>query len=209
VTDRARDIDDYVVSKLARDDFTIDTTGLPAIQVSRAQGKLLMILAEAVGARRILEVGTLGGYSAIWLARALRESGVLVTLELDPHLADVARMNIERAGFASRVSVRVGPALDTLRTLTAPFDLVFIDADKANNARYFARALELSRRGSLIVVDNVIRGGAVLEAASDDVNVKGTRELFDLVSREKRVVATAMQTTGEKGWDGFLLARVL
>ncbi len=201
-------VDDFIVTNLVADDFTIDAADLPAIQVSRAQGKLLMLLAQSVGARRILEVGTLAGYSAIWLARALPEGGELVTLEIDAHHADVAKKNIERAGFAKNVSVVVGPAIESLQHVKGPIDFAFIDADKANNPRYFARAVELARPGALVVVDNVVRGGKVIDAASDDANVKGTRELFETVSRDARVSATAIQTTGEKGWDGFLLARV-
>ncbi|HEX4517540.1 MAG TPA: O-methyltransferase [Polyangiaceae bacterium] len=201
-------VDDFIVANLVTDDFTIDAADLPAIQVSRAQGKLLMLLAQSVGARRILEVGTLAGYSAIWLARSLPDGGELVTLELDAHHADVAKKNIERAGFAKKVSVVVGPAIESLKSVKGPIDFAFIDADKANNPRYFARAVELARPGALVIVDNVVRGGKVIDAASDDANVKGTRELFETVSRDARVSATAIQTTGEKGWDGFLLARV-
>lgn len=202
-------VDDFIVASLVADDFTIDAADLPAIQVSRAQGKLLMLLAQSVGARRILEVGTLAGYSTIWLARALpKDDGELVTLEIDAHHADVATKNIERAGFAKNVSVVVGPAIESLKDAKGPIDFAFIDADKANNPRYFARAVELARPGALVVVDNVVRGGKVIDASSDDANVKGTRELFETVSRDARVSATAIQTTGEKGWDGFLLARV-
>jgi predicted O-methyltransferase YrrM len=201
-------VDDFIVTNLVTDDFAIDAADLPAIQVSRAQGKLLMLLAQSVGARRILEVGTLAGYSAIWLARALPEGGELVTCEIDAHHADVAKKNIERAGFAKKVSVVVGPAIESLKNVKGPIDFAFIDADKANNPRYFARAVELARPGALVIVDNVVRGGKVIDAASDDANVKGTRELFETVSRDARVSATATQTTGEKGWDGFLLARV-
>ena len=201
-------VDDFIVTSLVTDDFAIDAADLPAIQVSRAQGKLLMLLAQSVGARRILEVGTLAGYSAIWLARSLPSDGELVTLEIDAHHADVAKKNIARAGFAKNVSVVVGPALESLANVKGPIDFAFIDADKANNPRYFARAAELARPGALIVVDNVVRGGKVIDASSDDANVKGTRELFETVSRDARVSATAIQTTGEKGWDGFLLARV-
>ena len=201
-------VDDFIVANLVTDDFAIDAADLPAIQVSRAQGKLLMLLAQSVSARRILEVGTLAGYSAIWLARALPSDGDLVTLEIDAHHAGVAKKNIERAGFAKNVSIVVGPAIESLENVKGPIDFAFIDADKANNPRYFARAVELARPGALIVVDNVVRGGKVVDASSDDANVKGTRELFETVSRDARVSATAIQTTGEKGWDGFLLARV-
>ena len=201
-------VDDFIVTSLVTDDFTIDAADLPAIQVSRAQGKLLMILAQSIGARRILEVGTLAGYSTIWLARALPEDGELVTLEIDAHHADVAKKNIERAGFSKNVSVVTGPALESLKSVKGPIDFAFIDADKVNNPRYFSRAVELARPGALIVVDNVVRGGKVIDASSSDANVRGTRELFETVSLDARVSATAIQTTGEKGWDGFLLARV-
>ena len=201
-------VDDFIVTNLVTDDFTIDAADLPAIQVSRAHGKLLMLLAQSVGARRILEVGTLAGYSTIWLARALPSDGELVTLEIDPHHVDVAKKNIARAGFEKNVNIVVGPANASLKHVRGPFDFAFIDADKANNPRYFARAVELARPGALIVVDNVVRGGKVVDASSDDPNLKGTRELFETVSRDARVSATAIQTTGEKGWDGFLLARV-
>ena len=203
-----REVDDFIASHLLGDDFAIDSADLPAIQVSRPQGKLLMLLAQSVGARRILEIGTLAGYSTIWLARALPKDGELVTMELDAHHAAVARENIERAGFGKMVSVVVGPAIESLAKLQGPFDLAFIDADKANNPRYFARAVELARPGALVIVDNVVRGGKVLDASSDDPNIRGTRELFDAVQADERVSATAIQTTGEKGWDGFLLARV-
>lgn len=181
--------------------------GLPNIQVSAAQGKQLHLLARAIGARRILEVGTLGGYSTIWLARALPADGQLITCELDPHHAEVARVNLANAGVADRVDVRVGPALDTLPNLQGPFDLSFIDADKASNADYFKHALRMSRPGALIIVDNVVRGGRVLDAAGD-TNVQGVRRLVDTVAAEPRVSATTIQTVGAKGYDGFLLAVV-
>ena len=168
--------------------------GLPSIQVSASQGKLLHLLALAQGARRILEVGTLGGFSTLWLARALPADGHLVTLELEPHHAEVARGNFVRAGLAERIELHVGPALDTLAQLraerVAPFDFVFIDADKPNNLGYVQAALDLSRVGTLIVVDNVVRGMA------------------DWIRREPRLSATVIQTVGAKGYDGFLLARV-
>jgi predicted O-methyltransferase YrrM len=186
--------------------------GLPAINVAPNQGKLLALLAQSVGARRMLEVGTLGGYSAIWLARALPAGGTLVTLEADAHHADVARLNIARAGLSGQVDVRTGRALDTLPKLaaegTGPFDFCFIDADKASNADYFAWALKLARPGSLIVVDNVVRGGAVADPHSKDVNVQGVRRLVELIAHTPQVSATALQTVGSKGYDGFLLARV-
>ncbi|MFJ3792245.1 O-methyltransferase [Kitasatospora sp. NPDC090091] len=189
-----------------------DRAGLPHIAVAPNQGKLLHLLALTQGARRILEVGTLGGYSAIWLARALPADGRLITLEIDPRHAEVARGNLARAGLDAVAEVRIGPAADTLAELVAdgvePFDLVFIDADKQSNPEYFARALELTRPGSLIVVDNVVRGGAVADAASTDPAVTATRRLHDLIAAEPRVSATSVQTVGTKGYDGFTLARV-
>ena len=186
--------------------------GMPAIAVSPAQGKLLHLLARTLGARRILEVGTLGGYSAIWLARALPEGGRLVTLEIDPRHAEVARANLERAGLASKAEVRVGPALETLPLLAGegagPFDLSFIDADKASNADYLGWAIELSRDGSLIVIDNVVRGGTVADGASADANVRGVRRAMERLASDPRLDATALQTVGVKGYDGLAIARV-
>lgn len=183
--------------------------GLPGIAVSPVQGKLLNLLARMVGARRILEVGTLGGYSALWLARALPPQGRLVTLELDPHHAEVARANLERAGVADRVEVVVGPAIESLRGLPGdqPFDVVFIDADKPGNPAYFAEALRLTRPGSVLVVDNVVRQGRIV-THPDDPAVVGVLELLDLVAAEPRVDATALQTVGTKGHDGLLVALV-
>ncbi|MFF3069950.1 O-methyltransferase [Kitasatospora sp. NPDC057936] len=189
-----------------------DAAGLPHIAVAPNQGKLLHLLALTVGARRILEVGTLGGYSAIWLARALPADGTLITLEIDPKHAEVARGNLARAGLDKVAEVRLGSALDSLAVIGAeggePFDLVFIDADKVNNPAYFAWALKLTRPGSLIVVDNVVRGGAVADAASADSAVVATRRLHDVIAAEPRVTATSVQTVGSKGYDGFTLARV-
>ncbi|MFJ7909280.1 O-methyltransferase [Kitasatospora sp. NPDC096204] len=189
-----------------------DEAGLPKIAVAPNQGKLLHLLALTQGAKRILEVGTLGGYSAIWLARALPEDGTLLTLELDPRHAEVARRNLAAAGLAGTAEVRVGRAADSLAELVEqgvePFDLVFIDADKPSNPEYFRRALQLTRPGSLIIVDNVVRGGAVADAASTDPAVVGTRALHDLIAAEPRVDATSVQTVGSKGYDGFTLARV-
>lgn len=182
--------------------------GLPPIAVSAAQGKQLYLTALSIGAKRILEVGTLGGYSAIWMARALGTDGELVTLEIDAKHADVARANISRARPAAKVEIVVGPAIKSLPALTGPFDLAFIDADKESNADYFAHALRLSRKGSVIVVDNVVRGGAVTDP-NGNAQVQGVRRLFDLVAREKRVSATAIQTVGVKGHDGYLTAVVL
>jgi len=185
--------------------------GLPPIQVSASQGKFLQILALAQGARRILEVGTLGGYSALWLVRALGADGRLVTLEVEPRHAAVARDNFARAGVAHQIDLHVGPAIDTLAQFrsqrVAPFDLVFIDADKPNNLNYAQAALDLSRPGTLIVVDNVVRRGAIV-ADKQDAAAEGVRRLADWVGAEPRLRATVIQTVGNKGYDGFLLARV-
>lgn len=187
--------------------------GLPDIQVTAAEGKLLHLLARAIGARRILEIGTLGGYSTIWLARALPPDGRVVTLEVDPKHAEVARANVARAGLSHLVEVRLGAALDTLPTLAAdrgaPFDLVFVDADKKNIPAYFEWALRLTRAGSLIVVDNVVRRGAVVDASSEDADVQGVRRLIAQLATDARVSSTALQTVGSKGHDGFALALVL
>lgn len=212
MTDAAIAVDAYIAERLVPEDEALAAAAasdVPHIQVSRAQGKLLMLLARMMSAKRILEVGTLAGYSTIWLARGMAEDGELVTLEIDPKHAEIARANLERAGLASRVSVRLGPALETMATLQGTFDLVFIDADKTNNAHYFDRALALSHPGTVIVVDNVVRKGAVTDASSTDASVLGTRALFDRISSEPRVSATAIQTVGDKGWDGFAIARVI
>ena len=189
-----------------------EAAGLPPINVTPAQGRLLQLLAQTQGAKSILEVGTLGGYSTIWLARALPPGGRVLTLELNPGTAKVARANLARAGLDAIVEVRVGPALDSLRELCArkpaPFDLVFIDADKVNNPGYFRAALELTRSGSLIIVDNVVRDGEILDEHSHDASVRGTRELYAVMGAEPRVTATAIQTVGAKGYDGFAIARV-
>jgi predicted O-methyltransferase YrrM len=186
--------------------------GLPPISVSPTQGKLLHLLARSIGAARILEVGTLGGYSTIWLARALPPSGRLVTLEINPHHAAVARANLEGAGLADRVEVRVGPAAETLGVLegegSGPWDLVFIDADKPSNPVYFSWAMRMTRPGSLIVVDNVVREGAVADPASTDANVVGVRHLMEMMAAEPRIEATAVQTVGSKGYDGFAVGLV-
>lgn len=186
--------------------------GLPAIAVAPHEGKLLYILARAIGAKRILEIGTLGGYSTIWLARALPNEGRLITLEFDPKHADVARGNIARAGLSDRVEVRVGRALDTLPDIAAenagPFDLVFIDADKQGYVDYFDWSLQLSRRGTLIIADNVIRDGKVLDADTQDTLVQGVRHFNEVLAAEPRVIATAFQTVGAKGHDGMAIALV-
>jgi predicted O-methyltransferase YrrM len=186
--------------------------GLPPIAVSATHGKLLHLLARLVRAARILEVGTLGGYSAIWLARALVPGGRLVTLEVDPTHAEVARRNLARAGLNSVVEVRVGAALETLPALeherAGPFDLAFIDADKANNADYIEWAIRLGRPGTLIVIDNVVRNGSILDAAGADAAVRGTQRTYELIGAHPRLVATAIQTVGVKGYDGLLVALV-
>jgi len=212
-------VDRYLTELLVEPDPVLDAAlersmaaGLPAHQVSPTQGKLLELLARLQGARSILEIGTLGGYSAIWMARALPPGGRLVTLEAEPRHAEVARANLEHAGLADAVEVRVGPALETLAQLSSeaagPFDFVFIDADKPNTPRYFASALDLTRAGSLIVADNVVRAGAVADSASDDPRVQGVRALHERMGAEPRVRATAIQTVGSKGYDGFAIALV-
>ncbi|HEU4961257.1 MAG TPA: O-methyltransferase [Sphingomonas sp.] len=212
-------VDEYLADKLLDADPALDAAlaanaagGLPAIDVSAVQGKFLHLLALATGAERILEVGTLGGYSTIWLARALGGDGRIVTLELDPHHAEVARANVDRAGVGAKVDIRVGPAADTLAGMAAagegPFDLVFIDADKQGNATYLRYAIDLARPGTVIVVDNVVREGEVTDPASADPAVRGTRALFDALAAEPRVTATALQTVGTKKWDGFVMAVV-
>jgi len=187
--------------------------GMPTIEVSPQYGKLLYLLASAVGAQNILEIGTLGGYSTIWLARAAGPSGHVVTLEYEPAHADVARTNLKRAGVADRVEVIVGVALDTLPQLAArgdrvPFDLIFVDADKENNAAYVQWAVDLAAPGSIILVDNVIRAGRVLAPAADDNQAQGVVRMLEMISDHPRLEAAAIQTVGAKGWDGFLLARV-
>jgi predicted O-methyltransferase YrrM len=186
--------------------------GLPAIDVSPNEGKLLHLLARIQGAKRILEIGTLGGYSTIWLARALPPFGQLITLELDPKHAKVAAENIERAGLSSLVDIKVGSALESLARLhadkTEPFDLIFLDADKPNNPNYLEWALKLSRPGTLIIGDNVIRDGAILDAASTDASVTGTRTFLERLGSHPRLDATALQTVGSKGYDGFAVAIV-
>jgi predicted O-methyltransferase YrrM len=190
-----------------------NAAGLPAIQVAPNQGKLLHMLARMLGARSILEIGTLGGYSTIWLARALPPGGRVITLEVDEKHATVARENFERAGLSGTIELRLGAALDTLPRLAAerhdPFDLVFIDADKQNIPEYFEASLAMSRRGSLIIVDNVVREGAVIDSASPDVNVRGVRRLNERLAAEPRVSATVIQTVGGKGYDGLTLALVV
>ncbi|MFD8739456.1 O-methyltransferase [Streptomyces sp. NPDC059618] len=213
------DVDDHFTTLLAPADEVLtaalrdsDAAGLPPINVAPNQGKLLRLLAEIQGARRILEIGTLGGYSTIWLGRALPADGRLVTLEYDPRHAEVARANLARAGLDEIAEVRVGPALESLPKLAdenpEPFDFVFIDADKVNNPRYVEWAVRLTRPGAVIVLDNVVRGGAVTDAESTDPSVVGTRAALDLFASHPRLDGTAVQTVGSKGYDGFALARV-
>lgn len=210
-------VDEYFTRLMLPPDPVLDATqrsaadaGLPAISVSATQGKFLHLLARIAGARRILEIGTLAGYSTIWLARALPKEGRVVTLEFDPAHAEVARANIARAGFAGIVDIRVGAALETLPSLAAeaPFDLVFIDADKPSTPDYFRWALKLSRPASVIVVDNVVRNGDIIDASGKNQDVEGMRRFFDLLAAEPRVTGTAVQTVGAKGYDGFAIAVV-
>jgi predicted O-methyltransferase YrrM len=210
-------VDRYFEASLVPGDPALDeaiaanqSEGLPAHDVSRMQGKLLQLLATMGRARHVLEIGTLGGYSTIWLARALPPDGRVVTLELNPRHAERARANLRRAGLEARVEVRVGPALDSLRDEGAgPFDFIFIDADKPNNPAYLGWALALSRPGTVIVGDNVVRDGAVADSRSDDPNVIGVRGFLEEMGRNPRLSATAIQTVGAKGYDGFALALVL
>jgi predicted O-methyltransferase YrrM len=212
-------VDTYLCDALIPTDPALDAAlaaseqaGLRAINVSPNQGKLLHLIARIHGARRILEIGTLGGYSAIWLARALPADGSLLTLEIDPDSAALARKNIERAGLSERVTVRVGDAVDSLRALAAervePFDLVFIDANKDRNPDYLAGALALSRPGTVIICDNVVREGRVVQADSLDADVQGVRRYFEMAAADPRLTSTAIQTVGSKGWDGFAISIV-
>ncbi|MFJ3894426.1 O-methyltransferase [Streptomyces sp. NPDC090083] len=214
------DVDDYFIGHLAPEDEVLtaalrdsEAAGLPEIAVSAAEGKLLHLLARIQGATRVLEIGTLGGYSTIWLARALPADGRVVTLEYNARHAEVATRNIARAGLDKIVEVRVGPALESLPVLAderqAPFDLVFIDADKSNNPHYVEWALKLTRTGSLIIVDNVVRGGRVADPDNASPDVRGTRTAIELIGSHARLSGTAIQTVGRKGYDGFALARVL
>ncbi|MEU4152573.1 MULTISPECIES: O-methyltransferase [unclassified Streptomyces] len=214
------DVERYFTSRLAADDDVLraalrdsDAAGLPPIAVTPTQGKLLQLLAQIQGARTVLEIGTLGGYSTIWLARALPSDGRLITLEYNPKHAEIATRNIARAELDGIVEVRTGPALDSLPHLAdenpPPFDLVFIDADKANTPHYVEWALRLSRAGSLIVIDNVVRQGQVSDPTTTDPDILGTRATIDLIATHPRLTGTALQTVGPKGYDGFALARVL
>ncbi len=211
-----QDVDAFLDSTVVGDDPALtaalqasDAAGLPQIAVSAQQGKFLSLLAAAIGARRILEIGTLGGFSTIWLARGAGPEGRVVTLEYEPKHAEVARSNLQRAGVGDRVEVIVGAALDTLPTLDGgPFDLVFIDADKENNAAYLEWAVRLARVGSVIVVDNVIREGRILATESDDAKVRATRQTLQTMGEHPRLDTAVLQTVGAKHWDGFALALV-
>lgn len=214
------EVDRYISDALIGPDAALDqaladadAAGMPAIAVSAAQGKLLFVLAKSIGARRILELGTLAGYSGIWMARALPADGTLITLEVSQKHADVARTNFERAGVAERVDIKVGSGIETLNAMIAeraqPFDLIFIDADKVSYPAYFKAALQLSRVGTLIIADNVVRKGAVADPSSTDENVVAVRTLHELIAAEPRVAATAIQTVGSKGYDGFTAITVL
>ena len=217
--DRWNVVDDYINDLFIGSDAALDSAlkasddaGLPSIQVAPNQGKLLMLLARAQNARRILEIGTLGGYSTIWLARALPRDGRLVTLELEPKHATVARANIARAGLGEKVDVRVGPALESLKKLVAekhePFDFVFIDADKTGYPDYLTWSLKLAHRGTMIIADNVVRDGAIADAKSEDRSVQAVRRMNEMLAKEPRVSATVLQTVGTKGYDGWAIALV-
>ncbi|MCC7479281.1 O-methyltransferase [bacterium] len=214
------EVESYIAGRIIGEDAAlsgaldaVEAAGMPAISVAPPEGKLLHLLARMLGARRILEIGTLGGYSTIWLGRALPEDGRLISLEYEPRHAEVARANIERAGLSDRVEVRVGLALDLLPLVEAdaggPFDLVFIDADKASIPEYIRWSKLLTRRGSLIIVDNVVRGGRVTDSNSEDPSIVGTRAMFDLLAADPDLDSTAIQTVGSKGYDGmaFILVK--
>lgn len=211
---RWAEVDAYLNSTVVRPDDAVlaaventRNAGMPAIEVTAGQGKFLMLLAQVSGAERVLEIGTLGGFSTIWLARGLPEGGSIDTCEYEPAHAEVARRSLDAAGVGDKVTVHVGAALDTLPTLTGPYDLFFIDADKANNPNYLEWAVKLSRPGSVIVVDNVVRGGAVLDGNGDE-DIRGIRKALDMLGSHPRLDATALQTVGSKDWDGFALAVV-
>jgi predicted O-methyltransferase YrrM len=212
-------IDRFIVENLIEEDPLLEAAlkasekaGLPAIQVAPNQGKLLMLLASAIGARKILEIGTLGGYSTIWLARALPDGGQLITLDSNPNYAEVARANIARAGLADKVELRLGRAGETLPALDAegagPFDFIFIDADKPGTPDYYLWAVRLSHPGSLITVDNVVREGSILDQTGDDQHVQGLRRFYELAATDPRVTGTAFQTVGSKGHDGLAILLV-
>lgn len=212
-------VDSYISETLIPRDEVLDETlsssaaaGLPAIHVAANQGKMLHLFARMCGAKRILEIGTLGAYSTIWLARAIPPDGKLITLEAEPKHAEVAIRNIQRAGLSTIVELRQGPALGSLKQLweekTPPFDLIFIDADKPNNPAYLEWSIRLSRPGTVMVCDNVVRKGGLIDPASSDPQVQGTRRFFEMLSLDRRLDATAVQTVGSKGYDGFALVLV-
>ena len=212
-------VDAYIESHAATNDEILEAVlrnseaaGLPSISVSPSQGKLLMLLAHSIKAKRILEVGTLGAYSTIWLARGLTLGGHVLSLELDANYARVAEKNVRVAGLSDRIEILLGPALETLQQMSTddcePFDMVFIDADKENNVAYFEQALRLSRPGSIIIIDNVVRDGTVIQSDSEDSRVQGVRRFFERVAVEPSVIMTAIQTVGSKGYDGFAIMLV-
>lgn len=213
-------VDQYLTDVLVPSDAVLDhaiqtskAAGLPPHQIAPNQGQFLQLLAQMQGANRILEIGTLGGYSTIWLARALPADGCLVTLEVNPQYAEIAAKNIAKSGLATRVDIRVGQAINTLSQLSqegvTPFDFIFIDADKPNNPEYLRWSLKLSRPGTVIVGDNVVRNGEVINRDSSDPKVQGIRQFLELIALEHRLSATAIQTVGSKGYDGFAIARVI
>lgn len=208
-------VDAWFSEKLAPEDSDLQYAlvnnseqGLPTHDVSSLQGKMLAIFIQMSRAVRVLEIGTLGAYSTIWMAKALPPHGTVTTIEFNEHHAAVARQNINNAGIAERVTLYTGAALDVLPTLQAPYDLIFIDADKVNNPHYLEWAIKLSKQGTVIVGDNTVRGGGVIDSSSEDPNIKGLREFIQMLSEDERLEATAVQTVGEKGWDGFVMAIV-
>lgn len=208
-------VDDYLNNQCIKSDLLMESilqsnkeAGLPSIDVSPSQGKFLYLLVKMIQAKYFLDIGTLGGYSTVWMARALPEDGYLFTLESNETHAKVARKNIFQAGFEDQVEVIVGKAIDALPTLNHTFDLAFFDADKENNPKYLEWALKLSKQGTVIVADNVVRDGKILYNESDDPRIHGLRTFFDMIAKEERIEATFMQTVGEKGYDGFLIGRI-
>lgn len=209
-------VDDYFVEKLCPNDNALENAlknnaekGLPNIDVSATQGKLLNLYVKMTGAKRVLEVGTLGGYSSIWMARALPEGGKLATIEYEKHNAEVAKDNIEKAGLSHVIDIHIGAALDVIPTLEGPFDFVFLDADKKNNPNYLELVLKLSKPGTIIVCDNVVRNGTLLDPETSDERVAGSRKFVEAVSANPHLEATGVETVGEKGWDGYVIARVI
>jgi predicted O-methyltransferase YrrM len=214
-SDKWAQVDAWFSEKLAPEDSDLKYTlannsdqGLPTHDISSLQGKMLAIFMQMSRAVRVLEIGTLGGYSTIWMAKALPPHGSITTIEFNEHHAEVASQNINKAGLAERVTLHRGAALEVLPTLDAPFDLIFIDADKVNNPHYLEWAIRLSKPGTVIVGDNTVRGGNVIDSTSEDPNVLGLRKFVGMISEDERLEATAVQTVGEKGWDGFVIAIV-